>query len=442
MTQKLKKIEITNLKNVDSGVVDFTDNETFINVTGIYGQNGSGKTTLVDALDIVRELILGNRVSENVAGMLNGTTPASILIETEVLGERTIRYVLSLEKYEAKGNQSLLRVKSETISSKTLEKGRRFRQLANYEYGTKDVVTFNPFQQVASNDALQIISDVVEEKQSSFLFSSNFKKILKEATKLSELIDVMGQLGSFAENMRVYTAKYAGLISADILTPVGIHLKDETTEIHGLLPFQLQKNGSFVPKELLGVYKSAIKEMNVLLPEIIPGLQLEVIEREARLGSTGKDEVRLEFIANRGGKRFSLSYESDGIKKIIGIIGFLVEVYNNPDIIVVIDEFDSGIYEYLLGELIEIMATGAKGQLIFTSHNLRVLEVLPTNKVVFSTTNPKNRYIKMKYVKSTNNLRDLYLRAIQLGGQDEELYSGKSPAAIRLALMKAGSYLG
>ena len=39
-----------------------------------------------------------------------------------------------------------------------------------------------------------------------------------------------------------------------------------------------------------------------------------------------------------------------------------------------IDEFDSGIYEYLLGELLEIMNESAKGQFVFTSHNLRPLE--------------------------------------------------------------------
>ena len=36
-----------------------------------------------------------------------------------------------------------------------------------------------------------------------------------------------------------------------------------------------------------------------------------------------------------------------------------------------IDELDSGIYEYLLGECLEVMQDKAKGQLIFTSHNLR-----------------------------------------------------------------------
>ena len=68
----------------------------------------------------------------------------------------------------------------------------------------------------------------------------------------------------------------------------------------------------------------------------------------------------------------------------------------------------------------EIFSNDASGQLVFTSHNLRILEMLPTRKnFVFSTTNRENRYITLKGVKMTNNLRDLYLRSIQIGGADE-----------------------
>ena len=74
---------------------------------------------------------------------------------------------------------------------------------------------------------------------------------------------------------------------------------------------------------------------------------------------------------------------------------------------VLVDELDSGIFEYLLGEILEILEQRGKGQLIFTSHNLRLLEVLDKNNLVFTTTNENNRYIKLKNVKTNNNLRDI-----------------------------------
>ncbi len=61
-----------------------------------------------------------------------------------------------------------------------------------------------------------------------------------------------------------------------------------------------------------------------------------------------------------------------------------------------IDELDSGIYEYLLGECLEVMQDKAKGQLIFTSHNLRPLEILENDSLLYTTVNPENCYIKSK----------------------------------------------
>ncbi len=68
-----------------------------------------------------------------------------------------------------------------------------------------------------------------------------------------------------------------------------------------------------------------------------------------------------------------------------------------------IDELDSGIYEYLLGECLEVMQDKAKGQLIFTSHNLRPLEILENDSLLYTTVNPENCYIKSSYIKNTQN---------------------------------------
>ncbi len=78
-----------------------------------------------------------------------------------------------------------------------------------------------------------------------------------------------------------------------------------------------------------------------------------------------------------------------------------------------IDELDSGIYEYLLGECLEVMQDKAKGQLIFTSHNLRPLEILENDSLLYTTVNPENCYIKSSYIKNTQNTRLSYLRTIK-----------------------------
>ena len=114
---------------------------------------------------------------------------------------------------------------------------------------------------------------------------------------------------------------------------------------------------------------------------------------------------------------------SDGIRRLISVLGLIAGAFNQQSMTVAIDEFDAGIYEYLLGELLSIMEKYGKGQFIFTSHNLRPLEVIDKKFLCFTTTNPDNRYFRMKNIGATNNLRDTYFREIVMGEQEEEVYS-------------------
>ena len=83
------------------------------------------------------------------------------------------------------------------------------------------------------------------------------------------------------------------------------------------------------------------------------------------------------------------------------------------------------------------MSKSAKGQLIFTSYNLRALEKLKKELVVFTTTNENNRYISLSNAKVSGNLRDFYYRCIMLGGQKEELYDQTNKYEISYAFRKA-----
>ena len=91
-----------------------------------------------------------------------------------------------------------------------------------------------------------------------------------------------------------------------------------------------------------------------------------------------------------------------------------------------IDELDSGIYEYLLGECLEVMQDKAKGQLI-----------LENDSLLYTTVNPENCYIKSSYIKNTQNTRLSYLRTIKLGGQKEKLYNETNIYEMELAMRRA-----
>ena len=84
------------------------------------------------------------------------------------------------------------------------------------------------------------------------------------------------------------------------------------------------------------------------------------------------------------------------------------------------------------------MQKSGLGQLIFTSHNLRPLEMLNSSSIIFTTTNPESRYVRASNIKPSNNLRLRYIRDITLGSDGEELYQETNSIEIAHAMRKMG----
>lgn len=205
----------------------------------------------------------------------------------------------------------------------------------------------------------------------------------------------------------------------------------------------LQLNGvSLIPESAMDVVRKVIASMNLVLRELVPGLTIEVEELGTQIQENGVRTCTIQLMSLKNSKSIPLQYESEGIKKIISILHLLIGTYNRPSMTVAIDELDSGVFEYLLGELLRIIAEKGKGQLVFTSHNLRPLETLDRGFIAFTTTNPENRYIRLANVKPNNNLRDFYYRDIMLGEQSEAVYEPTNNYDIALAFREAGDTVG
>ena len=179
--------------------------------------------------------------------------------------------------------------------------------------------------------------------------------------------------------------------------------------------------------------------INIALKSIISNLSIELVKTNEETNKEGINIVQVEVYSNRDGKRFLTKYESEGIKRIISLLNYLISLYNNPSVCLVVDELDAGIFEYLLGELIGVLAEEAKGQLIFTSHNLRIMEKLDKKNIICSTINAENRYISLQGIEKTHNRRDFYIRTIVLGGQKEKVYDDTELQDMGYAFRKAGN---
>lgn len=194
---------------------------------------------------------------------------------------------------------------------------------------------------------------------------------------------------------------------------------------------------SRVPEEDYDSISNSLSCLNLVLESIIPGMKLKPANKQVVSSENNKNECLFDIMSCKDDSIIPLKYESDGIRRIISILSLLIAAYNEPSFTIAIDEFDSGIYEYLLGEILSVFSDSSKGQLIFTSHNLRPLEVLPAKFLCFTTTNPNNRFIKIAN-RGNSNLRDGYFRSIILDTQKEQVYKPTNKYEIQTAFYEAG----
>lgn len=437
---KIKRIKIQNLRNVRHGEIVLTVNfETFFkaNVVGIYGQNGSGKTTIVDAFGLLKALISGwiaeiKLPSQEKRLIMAGEDTASIefefLIENQ-FGTFFLNYYVELQE-----DENRLYTTVERIAYRENEKGKRSKILINV---TEEDIQLRKTNLSDMNEKkriqLLVIHQLSKKQYVSFVFHKDLKPLLQDT--LSELeMQLLHNLAiDFNRDLHVVNNQNIAPLFEERIMPFSIHLE----KTRGSISYNL-KGPALLPEDTFYVLCEVIEQSNRVLSAIIPGLSIKINVITKQTMDNGEKGIRFEFLSQRGDRELPLRTESEGILKIISVLSVLIAVYNNPNACVVIDELDSGVFEYLLGELLTVIDEDGKGQLIFTSHNLRVLEVLAIKNLWFTTTNEDRRYMQLKGIKEVNNARDVYLRAIQLGGQDEEVYKETKTFKIKRAFRKAG----
>ncbi|MEK5233584.1 ATP-binding protein [Lysinibacillus sp. FSL K6-0232] len=434
---KVKKITMQNLRNVGHGELVLTVSfDTFLqaNVVGLYGQNGSGKTTIVDAFALLKTLLSGDSKlpAQNKRLIMAGEQTASLdfefLVENE-FGAFFVFYYVELQE-----DQHRLYPIVERLSYKENIKGKRAKVLMAV---TEQDVHIRKSSLANINEEVRIqllvLQQLARKQYQSFLFHKDLQPFVQARLSEQEIQLLHNIAIDFNRDLHVVNTQNIAPLFEERMMPFSIHLE----KTRGLIPYDL-KGPALLPEDAFYALCEVIEQSNRVLSAIIPELTIKINVITKQTLDSGEQGMRFEFLSQRGEQALPLRTESEGILKIIAILSVLIAVYNNPNACVVIDELDSGIFEYLLGELLTVIDEDGKGQLIFTSHNLRVLEVLAINNLWFTTTNDNHRYIQLKGMKEANNARDAYLRAIQLGGQDEELYKETKTFKIKRAFRKAG----
>lgn len=461
---RIENISIENFKNVQKGTLDLENRRKNYraSIVGLYGQNGSGKTALIDALQLLKFSLCGKAIPEKYADYINVNKESSTLKFQFKMQQKevfyNIWYQFSMKKVideseidENNISNSKIKYKAqifdEVLSFSYTSKEEKIRKSPLIDTRTSEVFIpkskYSELLEKNNEDIMELLltKRLVQAQSRSFIFSREMLNRFRKSCNVSLYLDIINGLNSFGnKELFIIDTEHEGLINMNAL-PLSFRYKDNRTEMIGNLLFPLNVPAP-IPNEALDVVQKVIDNMNIVLKQLVPGLTIDVVDLGAVVSKEGNMGRLIQLMSLKNGKAIPFRYESEGIKKIVSILQLLIVVYNNPSITVAIDEMDSGIFEYLLGELLNIISEKGKGQLIFTSHNLRPLETIDKGFIAFTTTNPDNRYIRLTNVKGNNNLRDFYYRDIVLGEQNEQVYNPTNNFEIALAFREAGEAFG
>ena len=451
---RIDNIEINNFKNVKHGVLDLTSKKQTASVLALYGQNGSGKTALIESIEILKNAISGRKLPEYASALVNlDSDHSTFTFKFSITDNLDVTYLIykfsikreTVETIELTDKIAYTAIFDEVVSISKYSNGKSVSPLKPL-IDTTDGESFGPQTKYRALIGKDLDTDVIVAKKlayksgTSFIFSNELLSLIKNNAD-EDIVKPLFDINAYGiKNLFVLSIRDSALISFDAL-PLAFRIESENQGASGKISIPINGNG-IIPEVFYDLLIKIIKSMNVVLEQIIPGLNVGVKSLGEELLKDNTKGIRVQLTSIRGNKSIALKYESEGIKKIVAILQLLIVIYNNPSVTVAIDELDSGIFEYLLGEIMRIISEHGKGQLIFTSHNLRPLETIDKSFVAFTTVNPDNRYIRFTNVKTSNNLRDFYYRDIILGEQSEPVYEPTNNRKIAYAFLKAGDVDG
>lgn len=461
---RIESITIKNFKNVLKGTINFENKRKAYksSVLGLYGQNGSGKTALIDAIQLLKFALCGNQIPNKYADYINVDEESAVLEYEFAMRypeeEYKVWYQFGLKKVTDESDSNA----EEELSTNATTRVELFDEVLSFSYESKEEKLrkaplidtrvdelFAPkakLVELVGDDKEQYMDLLVTKRLAktmsrSFIFSRELVTQYRKNCANSIYMKLIEGLYSYAHReLFIIGTESIGLISLNEL-PLVFKYRNDKSETIGRVMISLDRP-TLIPEESYNLVEKVMESMNIVLEQIVPGLKIGIVDLGAAMTKDGKIAKQIQLMSLKNSREIPFCYESEGIKKIVSILQLLIVVYNHPSVTVAVDELDGGVFEYLLGELLNIISEKGKGQLIFTSHNLRPLETIDKGFIAFTTTNPEKRYIRLTNVKGTNNLRDFYYRDIVLGEQSEQIYNPTNNFEIALAFREAGEAFG
>lgn len=455
---RLVELELTHVRNVEHGVVTFDDLESGGSLTGLYGQNGSGKTTVIDVIGALDLLMSGEPLPASYADLIDvATGTATIRALIRINDNSYIEYAVDLRRDDTK--DATVHVTDETLRMGG-DRRRMGRVLLSHTTGPKGHARtpeylWRGLRTIPGvNDDLLRTEDRAYLNRTSFVFSPKAAYDDSHELVLSWLSDEAANTGMSAKANAYAKQRLKPLAEAierlhawachDVLIAT---TGRGATAAYRYVPLSLE-TGREIMFDLIGrnlcrapvaeAVRKTVRMLDDVMQALIPGLRVELRETPAESAEDGTPQVRLEMFSIRGERTIPFRCESEGVIRLAGLVSFLVRAFNEPDALVAIDEIDAGVFELLLGDMMSQMRDGMEGQLVFTAHDLRAVELLPAKCIRLTTTDPDDRFMTFPRLTGTDNPRRHLLGAGIAGWEFKGVYDAPLPYAFSGALYEAG----
>ena len=328
------------------------------NVKGIFGPNGIGKTSIIKGMDILRKISLNDNYLTN---------DFNLIILDKIINKKIEKANLEIEFLIIDSNKK----KSRYVHSITIA--------------------------ITSPKEIKILSENIKKKDPNtdqivgeILIENGIIKndSLHEDDLKSEIVDITKNL--LEKRSIVNIVKPSVLKSIDLekirYFYRKLHIKIDREDSH--LGYALMYNplkddipfndsvGNYdmiISKNNLQIFEDYLKRMTKFLKIFKPNLRNIEYEKKE-----GKEEYYINILFVYDDYKVNYEFESMGIKNLFSLFTYFRAL--SEDEVVVIDEIDTSIHDIYLNKLIEFFAVDGKGQLVFTAHNITLLQTLKKYK--------------------------------------------------------------
>ena len=328
------------------------------NVKGIFGPNGIGKTSIIKGMDILRKISLNDNYLTN---------DFNLIILDKIINKKIEKANLEIEFLIIDSNKK----KSRYVHSITIA-----------ITSPKEIKILSENIKKKDPNTDQIVGEILIEN-GIIKNDSLHKDDLK-----SEIVDITKNL--LEKRSIVNIVKPSALKSLDLekirYFYRKLHIKIDREDSH--LGYALMDNplkddipfndsvGNYdmiISKNNLQIFEDYLKRMTKFLKIFKPNLRNIEYEKKE-----GKEEYYINILFVYDDYKVNYEFESMGIKNLFSLFTYFRAL--SEDEVVVIDEIDTSIHDIYLNKLIEFFAVDGKGQLVFTAHNITLLQTLKKYK--------------------------------------------------------------